>query len=180
MLITATRIPDVKLIQPEVFDDSRGFFMESWNARAYAEVGIAADFVQDNHSLSVRHTLRGLHYQLDQPQGKLVRCSRGEVFDVAVDLRMGSPTRFQWVGTYLSGDNKAQFWIPPGFAHGFLVLSDLAEIQYKCTEFYSPDSEQCIHWADPDLAIRWPQKGPVLLSEKDAQGRSLAEAKLPG
>ncbi len=180
MLITATRIPDVKLIQPEVFGDSRGFFMESWNARAFAEVGISADFVQDNHSLSVRHTLRGLHYQLDQPQGKLVRCSRGEVFDVAVDLRMGAPTRFQWVGTYLSGDNKAQIWIPPGFAHGFLVLSDVAEIQYKCTEFYSPASEQCIHWADPELAIRWPQEGSVRLSEKDAQGRSLAEVKLPG
>lgn len=177
MQITATRIPDVKLIQPKVFEDSRGYFLESWNALVYAEAGIAVDFVQDNHSLSIRHTLRGLHYQLNKPQGKLVRCTRGEVFDVAVDLRPGSSTRCQWVGAYLSGDNNCQLWIPPGFAHGFLVLSDIAEIQYKCTEFYSPASEQCIHWADPTLAILWPLGGEALLSEKDAKGVPLADAK---
>ncbi|KGD61217.1 dTDP-4-dehydrorhamnose 3,5-epimerase [Alcanivorax jadensis T9] len=176
MQVTTTRITDVKLIHPRIFEDSRGFFMESWNARAMAEAGIAATFVQDNHSLSIMGTLRGLHYQLDKPQGKLVRCTAGSVFDVAVDLRPESSTYRQWAGETLSSDNKLQLWIPPGFAHGFLVLSDEAEVQYKCTEYYSPTSEQCIHWADPSLAIDWPLVGEPLLSEKDAEGLALADA----
>ena len=180
MKVTATRLPDVKLIQPTIFGDKRGFFLESWNARELANAGIAVDFVQDNHSRSVRHTLRGLHYQTRQAQGKLVRCTRGEVFDVAVDLRRGSSTFGQWVGEHLSEENQHQLWIPPGFAHGFLVLSDMADVQYKCTAYYAPEFEQCIHWADASLAIDWPVVGEPLLSEKDARGCSLMDAALSG
>lgn len=178
MKITATRIPDVKLIEPKVFGDERGFFMETWNRRAFAEAGIDHDFVQDNHSRSVKHTLRGLHYQIQQPQGKLVRVTRGEVFDVAVDLRRHSGTFGQWVGEYLSEDNQRMLWVPPGFAHGFLVTSDIAEFQYKCTDFYAPEYERCLLWSDPSLNIHWPAvgKAELRLSQKDEDGERFIDA----
>ncbi|SFR51171.1 dTDP-4-dehydrorhamnose 3,5-epimerase [Marinobacter daqiaonensis] len=169
MKIIETRIPDVKLIEPKVFGDDRGFFMETWNKRAFCDAGIDATFVQDNHSRSVKNTLRGLHYQIKQPQGKLVRVTRGEVFDVAVDLRASSPTFGHWVGEYLSEDNKRMLWVPPGFAHGFLVTSETADFQYKCTNFYAPEHERSIHWADKELAIDWPlgEGACPLVSQKD-------------
>jgi dTDP-4-dehydrorhamnose 3,5-epimerase len=172
MKITETRITDVKLIEPKVFGDERGFFMETWNEKAFREAGIQATFVQDNHSRSVKNTLRGLHYQIKQPQGKLVRVSRGEVFDVAVDLRTNSPTFGQWVGEYLSEDNNRMLWVPPGFAHGFLVTSETADFQYKCTDFYAPEYERTTAWDDETLSIHWPlsQKSDAILSEKDASG----------
>ena len=178
MDIIETRIPAVKLIKPKVFGDERGFFMETWNARAFAEAGIDTTFVQDNHSRSVKHTLRGLHYQIKQPQGKLVRCTRGEVFDVAVDLRKLSPTFGQWVGEILSEENQHQLWVPPGFAHGFLVLSETGEFQYKCTDFYAPEHERAIHWADKTINIEWPLSNgeQPLVSLKDAQARSFEQA----
>jgi dTDP-4-dehydrorhamnose 3,5-epimerase len=178
MKITETKIPAVKLIEPKVFGDERGFFMETWNERAFHEAGIIATFVQDNHSRSVKNTLRGLHYQIKQPQGKLVRVTRGEVLDVAVDLRTNSPTFGQWVGEYLSEDNNRMLWVPPGFAHGFLVTSDTADFQYKCTDFYAPEYERCIHWADESLDITWPLSSNVepLVSLKDREGVSLEEA----
>lgn len=178
MEVIATRIPDVKLIKPKVFGDERGFFMETWNARAFAEAGINATFVQDNHSRSVQHTLRGLHYQIQQPQGKLVRVTRGEVFDVAVDLRQGSPTFGEWVGEVLSEDNQLQMWVPPGFAHGFYVISDTADFQYKCTDFYAPEHERCIRWDDETLAIDWPipDGATPTVSPKDAAGTAFSEA----
>lgn len=178
MEVIETRIPDVKLIKPKVFGDERGFFMETWNARAFAEAGIDATFVQDNHSRSVEHTLRGLHYQIRQPQGKLVRVTRGEVFDVAVDLRNGSPTFGEWVGEVLSERNQHQLWVPPGFAHGFYVMSDSADFQYKCTEFYAPKHERCIRWDEPELGIDWPiPAGSVpIVSPKDSDGVSFADA----
>lgn len=178
MDVIETRIPDVKLIKPKVFGDARGFFMETWNARVFAEAGIDATFVQDNHSRSVRHTLRGLHYQIQQPQGKLVRVTRGEVFDVAVDLRQGSPTFGQWVGEVLSEDNQQQLWVPPGFAHGFYVMSDTADFQYKCSDFYAPQHERCIRWNDTDLNIEWPLPpgGEPIVSHKDAQGMTFSDA----
>lgn len=173
-----TRIPEVVLIEPQVFGDDRGFFMETWRAEAFAGAGIAADFVQDNHSRSRRGSLRGLHYQLQQPQGKLVRVVIGAVFDVAVDLRRGSPTFGQWVGSVLSADNRLQMWIPPGFAHGFLVLSDTADFVYKCTDYYNPASERVLAWNDPDLGIEWPIESgmEVLLSKKDLAGASFRDA----
>ncbi len=177
MEVIATRIPDVKIIKPKVFGDERGFFMETWNARAFAEAGIEASFVQDNHSRSVKNTLRGLHYQIKQAQGKLVRCTHGEVFDVAVDLRKGSPTLGQWVGEFLSEENQHQLWVPPGFAHGFLVTSETADFQYKCTDFYAPEHERSIHWADETLSIDWPlslSESP-LVSNKDAQGQLFSQ-----
>lgn len=169
MKITETAIPDVKLIEPNVFGDERGFFMETWNDKVFREAGIEATFVQDNHSRSVKNTLRGLHYQIKQPQGKLVRVTRGEVFDVAVDLRTDSSTFGQWIGEYLSEENNRMLWIPPGFAHGFLVTSDKADFQYKCTDFYAPEYERAIAWDDESLSIRWPlpPKGALMLSEKD-------------
>jgi len=178
MKITETRIPDVKLIEPKVLGDERGFFMETWNERAFREAGIAATFVQDNHSRSTKNTLRGLHYQIKQPQGKLVRVTRGEVFDVAVDLRTTSPTFGQWVGEYLSEDNNRMLWVPPGFAHGFLVTSESADFQYKCTDFYAPEYERSIHWADEALAIDWPLEDSVktLVSQKDNQAISFSQA----
>ncbi len=178
MEVIATRIPEVKLIKPKVFGDERGFFMETWNARAFAEAGIDATFVQDNHSRSVKNTLRGLHYQIKQPQGKLVRCTRGEVFDVAVDLRQNSPTFGQWVGEYLSEENQHQLWVPPGFAHGFLVTSETADFQYKCTDYYAPEYERAIHWEDEGLSIEWPLSSSALplLSEKDSKAVVFAEA----
>ncbi|MBC7192791.1 dTDP-4-dehydrorhamnose 3,5-epimerase [Marinobacter sp.] len=178
MHITKTRIPAVKLIEPKVFGDERGFFMETWNQKAFREAGINATFVQDNHSRSVKNTLRGLHYQIKQPQGKLVRVTRGEVFDVAVDLRTHSSTFGQWVGEYLSEENKRMLWVPPGFAHGFLVTSDTADFQYKCTDFYAPEYERSIRWNDPTLKINWGVTNPedLLLSGKDQDGQRLEQA----
>lgn len=181
MNVIETKIPEVKIIEPRVFGDERGFFFESYNARAFNEaVGREVNFVQDNHSLSAKGVLRGLHYQIQQPQGKLVRVVAGEVFDVAVDLRRDSPTCGQWVGVNLSAENKRQLWVPEGFGHGFLVLSESAEFLYKTTDFYAPEHERCIAWNDPKLAIEWPLaegEAPVV-STKDAQGASFANAEL--
>ena len=178
MKVTSCAIPDVLLIEPRVFGDVRGFFYESFNQRAFhAATGVNLKFVQDNHSKSARGVLRGLHYQLHQPQGKLVRVVAGEVFDVAVDIRRDSPTFGQWVGEVLSGDNKRQLWIPPGLAHGFVVLSDSAEFLYKTTDYYTPEHERCIAWNDPTLAIEWPTlNGPPQLSAKDAAGMAFLDA----
>ncbi len=171
-------IPDVLLIEPTVFGDERGFFFESYNQKRFDEaVGRPVKFVQDNHSRSVRGVLRGLHYQLPpHAQGKLVRVTAGEVFDVAVDIRKNSPTFGQWVGETLSAENKRQLWIPPGFAHAFLVTSDVAEFQYKCTDFYSPDCEASIRWDDAELGIDWPVEGKPLVSAKDGQAPSFRDA----
>lgn len=176
MQATPLAIPDVVLFTPRVFGDERGFFFESYNQRAFREAtGLTVDFVQDNHSRSARGVLRGLHYQIEpRAQGKLVRVVQGAVFDVAVDIRPGSPTFGRWVGEELSADNKRQMWIPPGFAHGFLTLTESAEFLYKTTDFYSPEHERCIAWDDPDLAVDWPL-GDIqpLLSDKDRQGQPL-------
>ena len=179
MKVTRTAIPDVCLIEPKVFGDARGFFYESFNARAFAEAtGVQTEFVQDNHSRSGRGVLRGLHYQIQQAQGKLVRVVAGEVYDVAVDIRRSSPTFGKWVGAHLSADNKAQFWVPAGFAHGFVVLSETAEFLYKTTDYYAPEHEQCIAWNDPFLNIQWPDLGEApKLSAKDAAGNHWANAK---
>ncbi len=172
-----TAIADVLLLEPRVFGDDRGFFYESFNANTFREVtGVDVQFVQDNHSKSARNVLRGLHYQVEQPQGKLVRVVQGEVFDVAVDIRKGSPTFGQWVGELLSAENKRQLWIPAGLAHGFVVLSETAEFLYKTTDYYAPAHERCIAWNDPDLAIAWPIEGLPSLSAKDAQGISFRHA----
>lgn len=178
MKIIETKIPAVKLIEPKVFGDERGFFMETWNEKAFREAGIDATFVQDNHSRSVKNTLRGLHYQIKQPQGKLVRVTCGEVFDVAVDLRTNSPTFGQWVGEYLSEENNRMLWLPPGFAHGFLVTSDTADFQYKCTDFYAPEYDRSIRWNDPGLDVNWniANPGDLLLSGKDKDAQSLEQA----
>jgi dTDP-4-dehydrorhamnose 3,5-epimerase len=166
------RIPDVVLIRPRVFGDTRGFFLETWERRKFAAAGLDFDFVQDNHSRSRQFILRGLHYQLGQPQGKLVRVVTGTVFDVAVDLRRSSATFGQWVGATLSADNHEMLWVPPGFAHGFLVLSETADFVYKCTDFYSPSDERSIRWDDPDLAIEWPLPEGVQpqVAARDAAG----------
>ncbi len=174
MNIVPCRIPGLMLFEPKVFGDARGFFMETWNRRRYQEAGLAAEFVQDNLSVSSRGTLRGLHFQNPAAQGKLVWVLQGEVFDVAVDLRRSSPTFGQWEATQLSGENKRQFYVPAGFAHGFLVLSETAMFYYKCTDFYSPKTEMTLRWDDPDLAIAWPMKNPNL-SDKDARGLRLRE-----
>ncbi len=178
MKFTPTRIPEVVLIEPKVFGDDRGFFMETWQAGVFAAAGIDVAFVQDNHSRSRIGTLRGMHYQLQQPQGKLVRCVIGAVFDVAVDMRRSSPTFGQWVGEVLSAENRRQLWVPAGFAHGFLVLSESADFVYKCTDYYNPASERALAWNDPDLAIEWPL-GPdveVLLAKKDLAGVRFRDA----
>ena len=171
-------LPEVLLLTPKVFGDDRGFFYESCNARVFSEVtGLQPDFVQDNHSRSVKGVLRGLHYQLSpHAQGKLVRVVQGEVFDVAVDIRRSSPTFGKWVGAVLSAENKQQLWIPTGFAHGFITLSETAEFVYKTTNFYSAKSERCIAWNDPQIAIGWPFEGEPLLSAKDQQGVALCQA----
>jgi len=174
MRVIASALPDVKLIEPRVFGDERGFFFESWNRRALAEAGIDVDFVQDNHSRSRQGVLRGLHYQVEHAQGKLVRVSEGEVFDVAVDLRRSSPTFGRAVGVVLSGANKRMLWIPPGFAHGFLVISDVAEFLYKATDYYAPEHERTLLWNDPALAIAWPLTVEPTLAAKDAAGKPLA------
>ncbi len=178
MKVTPTRIPDVLLIEPRVFGDARGFFFESYNEKAFAEsTGLQVDFVQDNHSKSARGVLRGLHYQIEQAQGKLVRVVRGAVFDVAVDLRRGSDTFGRWVGVQLDDQSHRQLWVPPGFAHGFLVLQDGTEFLYKTTDYYAPQHERCIAWNDPQLGIEWPDVGSApSLSAKDAQGVRFANA----
>lgn len=177
MKATPTAIPEVVLIEPQVFGDARGFFFESWNRRAFeAIVGAGVDFVQDNHSRSARNVLRGLHYQVRQPQGKLVRVTSGEVFDVAVDLRRSSPTFGRWVGERLSASNHRMLWVPPGFAHGFLVLSDWADFLYKTTDYWAPEHERTLLWNDPALGIAWPLSGEPVLKPKDAAGAPLAEA----
>jgi dTDP-4-dehydrorhamnose 3,5-epimerase len=180
MQTVATPLDGVLVFEPKVFGDSRGFFMESFNARRFEELtGLRPSFVQDNHSRSARGVLRGLHYQVRQPQGKLVRVVAGEVFDVAVDIRRSSPTFGQWYGHRLSGENKAQLWIPAGFAHGFMVLSDYADFLYKTTDYWAPEFERCIAWNDPDLAIDWPLEGGVpLVSAKDAQGVAFRDAEV--
>jgi len=179
MKATRLAIPDVVLIEPKVFGDARGFFFESFNQQAFDEAtGTSYQFVQDNHSRSAKGVLRGLHYQIQQPQGKLVRVARGKVWDVAVDIRQGSPSFGQWVGAELSEDNQHQLWVPPGFAHGFVVLSDSADFLYKTTDYYAPQHERCIAWNDPQLAIAWPYAGEPVLSAKDQAGKSLAEAEL--
>lgn len=178
MRVTASALPDVKLVEPRVFGDERGFFFESWNRRALADAGIDVDFVQDNHSRSRQGVLRGLHYQVEHAQGKLVRVSEGEVFDVAVDLRRSSATFGKAVGVVLSAANKRMLWIPPGFAHGFLVISDAAEFLYKATDYYYPEHERTLLWSDPALAIAWPLNGEPTLAAKDAAGRTLADAEL--
>ena len=179
MKATRLAIPDVVLIEPKVFGDARGFFFESFNQKSFDEAtGTRHQFVQDNHSRSAKGVLRGLHYQIEQPQGKLVRVARGRVWDVAVDIRQGSPTFGQWVGAELSEDNQHQLWVPPGFAHGFVVLSDSADFLYKTTDYYAPQHERCIAWNDPQLAIAWPYAGEPQLSAKDAQGLPLAQAEL--
>lgn len=179
MNVTKTDIPEVLLIEPKVFGDERGFFFESFNLKNFKEkTGISLDFVQDNHSKSVKGVLRGLHYQIQQPQGKLVRVVAGEVFDVAVDLRKTSPTFGKWVGEILTADNKKQLWIPPGFGHGFLVLSGSAEFLYRTTDYWAPEYERCIIWNDPQLAINWPGDLPPKLSEKDAVGTLFKDAEV--
>lgn len=179
MQATRLAIPDVVLIEPKVFGDARGFFYESFNQRDFnAATGTDDQFVQDNHSRSGKGVLRGLHYQIQQPQGKLVRVVQGAVFDVAVDIRKSSPTFGKWVGAELSADNHHQLWIPPGFAHGFVVLSDVAEFLYKTTDYYAPEHERCIAWNDSTLAIDWRFDGTPNLSAKDAQGKLLVQAEV--
>lgn len=176
MNIRKTAIPDVLVLEPKVFEDARGFFFESFNEQELTQAGIVHRFVQDNHSRSAKNVLRGLHYQIAHPQGKLIRVVRGEAFDVAVDLRRSSPTFGKWVSAILSEDNKRIFWIPPGFAHGFLALSANTDFLYKTTDFYSPADERTIVWNDPDLAIQWPIEGAPVISGKDANGRKLRDA----
>ena len=179
MKVIASELPDVLILEPRVFGDERGFFYESFNARAFSEAtGLHREFVQDNHSRSQRGVLRGLHYQLQQAQGKLVRVTAGEVYDVAVDIRRSSPTFGRWTGVHLSAENKRQLWLPEGFAHGFLVLSEYAEFLYKTTDYYAPAHERCIRWDDPSLAIDWPLDGAPQLSTKDQAGPSLADAEV--
>lgn len=177
MQFIKTKIPDVIILEPKVFGDDRGFFYESFNEKAFLDAtGTETKFVQDNHSKSSKNVLRGLHYQIQQPQGKLVRVAMGEVFDVAVDLRRNSEYFGQWVGVHLSAENKRQLWVPPGFAHGFLVLSENAEFLYKTTDYYAPAYERSVLWNDPDLGIDWPIDQPPILSSKDQLGRQFKDA----
>jgi dTDP-4-dehydrorhamnose 3,5-epimerase len=179
MKVIRTAIPDVLEFEPKVFGDARGFFFESFNQKVFDEAtGLDLRFVQDNHSRSSRGVLRGLHYQVKQQQGKLVRVVRGAVYDVAVDVRRGSATFGQWVGTELSEENQRQFWVPPGFAHGFLVLSESADFLYKTTDFYAPEHERCIAWNDPEIGIAWPDGLVPKLSDKDARGLPLSQAEV--
>ena len=180
MKLVPLSIPDVLMVTPDVFGDDRGYFMEVWHQQKFAAAGLDARFVQDNQSLSRIGTLRGLHYQLEQAQGKLVRAISGEIFDVAVDVRRSSPTFGKWVGATLSGDNKAQLYVPPGFAHGFLVTSETAVVEYKCTDFYAPQHERSILWDDPEIGIAWPVPPGVvpILSPKDLAGKPLNQAEV--
>ena len=172
--VTPTDLPDVLVLEPKVFGDARGFFYESFNAREFAAAtGLHVSFVQDNHSRSARGVLRGLHYQIEHAQGKLVRVTEGEVYDVAIDLRRSSPTFGRWVGVTLSAENHRQLWIPPGFGHGFVVVSESADFLYKTTDYYAPQHERCIIWNDPTLAVEWPLTGPPILSPRDARGERL-------
>jgi dTDP-4-dehydrorhamnose 3,5-epimerase len=176
MNVIKTNIDGVVIIEPKVFGDDRGFFLETFQAERYKEMaGIDLPFVQDNHSRSGKNVLRGLHFQKMNPQGKLVRVVRGEVFDVAVDIRRDSPTYGQWAGVILSEDNKNQFWVPPGLAHGFVVLSDVADFEYKCTDYYDPTDEGCLMWNDPTVDIEWPEGIEPILSAKDQEGLTLGE-----
>jgi dTDP-4-dehydrorhamnose 3,5-epimerase len=175
--ILPTSLPEILLIEPKVFQDERGFFLESYQKKKFQEIGIVAEFVQDNHSKSYQGTLRGLHYQIKQPQGKLVRVIAGEIFDVAVDIRRSSPTYGQWVGDYLSAENKRMLWIPEGFAHGFYVTSPAAEVLYKATDYYAPEWERSILWKDPTIDIRWPLIHELpMLSPRDEMGKLLVDA----
>ncbi|CAD6540549.1 dTDP-4-dehydrorhamnose 3,5-epimerase [Paraburkholderia kirstenboschensis] len=179
LIVIPTSLPEVKIIEPKVFSDTRGFFFESFNAQEFADaLGQHVEFVQDNHSFSVKNVLRGLHYQLVRPQGKLVRVVSGEVFDVAVDIRRGSPTFGQWAGERLSAENKRQIWIPAGFAHGFAVLSEQAEVLYKTTDYWFAEHERCTLWNDSQIGIGWPLDGEPLLAAKDANAPPLADADL--
>jgi len=179
MQIVQTDIPEVLIIEPQVFGDERGFFFESFSQQKFERLtGVKAEFVQDNHSKSAKNVLRGLHYQIQQPQGKLVRVVAGEVFDVAVDVRRNSSTFGKWVGVLLSAENKRQLWVPPGFAHGFLVLKDATEFLYKTTDYYAPQHERSIRWDDPEIGIQWPLDGNPLLSAKDQAGLSLNQAEV--
>ncbi|MBW4618451.1 MAG: dTDP-4-dehydrorhamnose 3,5-epimerase [Cyanosarcina radialis HA8281-LM2] len=179
MNVICTEIPDVSLVEPTVYQDDRGFFYESYNQKRFIDrTGVATNFVQDNHSRSQQNVLRGLHYQIEQPQGKLVRVAVGAVFDVAVDLRKSSPTFGKWVGAILSAENKRQLWVPPGFAHGFLVVSEVAEVLYKTTDYYAPEHERCLLWNDPKIAIAWPLSGEPILSAKDRDGQPLDAAEV--
>ncbi len=176
MQLIPTTLKDVVILEPKVFGDERGFFLEAYNEATFGKLGLPTRFMQDNHSGSRKGVLRGLHYQLQQPQGKLVRALRGEIYDVAVDLRQGSPQFGQWFGVLLSAENKRQLWIPAGFAHGFLVTSDFAEVAYKATELYAPAHERSVLWNDPAIGIEWPLDGEPTLSEKDRAGVLLADA----
>jgi len=179
MRVTPTAIAEVLVIEPRVFADARGFFFESFNERAFAQAtGVAAKFVQDNHSRSVKNTVRGLHYQIEQAQGKLVRAVAGEIYDVVVDVRRKSPTFGKWIGHHLSAENKNMLWIPAGFAHGFAVLSDYADFLYKTTDYWAPQHERTLLWNDPDLGIVWPLAGEPILAAKDRAGKRLAEAEV--
>lgn len=175
MNVTETDLPGVLLIEPRVFGDSRGFFLETFSAERYAEAGIPGPFVQDNWSHSCRGTLRGLHFQIRQPQGKLVHVMQGEIYDVAVDVRQDSATFGQWIGVILSAENKRQLWIPPGFAHGFAVLSETADFVYKCTDSYAPEHERTLLWNDKTVGVNWPRQGEPILSEKDRNGTPFEE-----
>ncbi|MBB3047311.1 dTDP-4-dehydrorhamnose 3,5-epimerase [Litorivivens lipolytica] len=178
MKVQTTQIEGLLVIEPKVFGDERGFFCETWQAERYREAGVEGEFVQDNHSRSRQGVLRGLHYQIKQPQGKLVRVTHGEVFDVAVDMRRSSPTFGQWYGVVLSGQNHRQFWVPPGFAHGFYVMSESADFHYKCTDYYAPEHERSLLWSDKQVGIEWPlvDTGEPELSAKDAQGVPFVDA----
>lgn len=176
--VVKTEIPDVLIIEPTVFKDDRGFFLESYNKRDMERAGINAVFVQDNHVRSIKNVLRGLHYQVSQSQGKLIRVMSGEIFDVAVDIRRSSATFGKWVGINISDDNKKIVWIPPCFAHGYLVLSKCADVLYKTTDFYAPQHERCIRWNDPEIKIKWPFKGTPIISSKDMLGNILSEAEI--
>ncbi|PSW74716.1 dTDP-4-dehydrorhamnose 3,5-epimerase [Photobacterium sp. GB-50] len=180
MKVIETEIPDVKIIEPTIFGDKRGFFMETWNQKKFEEsvTGKVTRFVQDNHSKSKKGILRGLHYQTENTQGKLVRVVSGEVFDVAVDVRKNSPTFGKWVGVYLSDENNRQLWVPEGFAHGFYVTSDEAEFVYKCTDYYNPSAEHSILWNDPDIGIDWPHMEELILSDKDRLAKRLIDSNL--
>ena len=179
MNIIPTEIPDILIIEPRVFEDQRGFFYESYNAKGFQEkIGVDLHFVQDNHSRSAKNVLRGLHYQIQQPQGKLVRVVAGEVFDVAVDLRKSSPTFGQWVGTLLSAENKRQLWVPAGFAHGFCVVSEFTEVLYKTTDYYAPQHERCVLWNDSDLGVAWPLTETPIVSAKDQAGVPFKDAEV--
>ena len=179
MQVLPTDLPGVLLLEPRVFGDARGFFFEAYNRRAFHKAtGIDVDFVQDNHSRSSKNVLRGLHYQVRQAQGKLIRCTAGEVWDVAVDLRKSAKTFGQWTGFTLSAESKRMAWIPPGFAHGFLVVSDVAEVLYKTTDYYAPEHERTLLWSDPALGIRWPLAGAPVLADKDKRGATLAAAEV--